>query len=149
MTCYNQTMKILAVIIAIVAAFVIGNYVYTSQVCGVECQVGDMLPTITSISATEFNQQVQADEATLIDIRTAEEYTQGHVVSAVNQDFYQTVAFSSYLDSLDKDASYLIYCRSGNRSGQALEIMRQKGFTHVSDLSGGITAWQSAGYSLE
>jgi len=47
--------------------------------------------------------------------------------------------------SLDKNATYAVYCHSGNRSGAALEQMAAAGFTHLYDLAGGLTAWQAMG----
>ncbi|MFA6601860.1 MAG: rhodanese-like domain-containing protein [Candidatus Paceibacterota bacterium] len=63
----------------------------------------------------------------------------GHVDNAINMDFYSS-NFSAQLDTLDKSQSYLIYCRSGHRSGQALEIMKGLGFANVADLNGGYSA---------
>lgn len=72
------------------------------------------------------------EKVTIIDIRTPEEFEEGHLEGAVNIDFYED-SFVSELDSLDKDDEVLIYCRSGNRSGQASEIMQELGFTNIID----------------
>jgi len=80
----------------------------------------------------------------LIDVRTAEEFASGHLQGATNLDL-RAVDFDSRLASLAKGSTYAVYCHSGNRSGQALERMSAAGFTHVADLSGGITAWTAAG----
>jgi len=53
--------------------------------------------------------------------------------------------FATKIAALDKNATYAVYCRSGNRSGTALEQMAAVGFTHVYDLAGGIGAWQNMG----
>ena len=53
--------------------------------------------------------------------------------------------FATRIAALDKNATYAVYCRSGNRSGTALEQMSAAGFTHVYDLAGGIGAWQNMG----
>lgn len=71
--------------------------------------------------------------AILIDVRTAEEYSSGHVQGAINHDFLSG-DFQAALAGLDKNASYQLYCRSGNRSGQAMELMQQAGFTRVENL---------------
>jgi len=101
------------------------------------------------LTPEQFNTALSTDEYTLIDIRTMDEFNSGHLKNAAQNDYYQTQQFSSYLDSLDKNKKYLIYCRTGHRSGLALGIMQQKGFTNVSDLSGGITAWTSSGLPTE
>jgi phage shock protein E len=54
-------------------------------------------------------------------------------------------ALANQIAALDKNATYAVYCRSGNRSGTALEQMTAAGFTHVYDLAGGIGTWQSMG----
>jgi len=87
----------------------------------------------------------ESGEYKIIDIRTEEEYAVGHLVNASQIDYYKTDVFKNYLDTLDKNAKYLIYCRSGNRSRNAMEIMRNKGFKNVADLAGGITAWTTQG----
>lgn len=83
----------------------------------------------------------------LLDVRTLLEYLTGHIQGAVNLDFY-SASFRDELDSRDKDLAYLIYCRSGNRSGQALIIMEELGFMEVYNLSGGIVQWQEEGFPI-
>ena len=69
----------------------------------------------------------------VIDVRTAEEFTEGHVKGARNLSLLNG-DFEKELANLDKDVAYSVYCRSGNRSGQAVELMRNAGFTNVVDL---------------
>lgn len=133
----------LLVLFFIVGAFLAGNALSKPKECGAACG-----PQIITIKATEFAQALN-QAGTLIDVRTPEEYAQGHLANAVNADFNHQTQFEAYLDTLDKDKPYLIYCRSGNRSGQALKLMEAKGFTHVINLDGGIQSWQAAGYTLE
>jgi len=103
-------------------------------------------PQIRQVSATEFRSSVQSPDVVLLDIRTPEEYAEGHLPGAINLDFYAP-DFASQLASLDKSKSYSLYCRSGSRSGEALHLMRQLEFTDVAELRGGILAWQSQGQS--
>ena len=103
----------------------------------------------THMTPTDFQKAIASGEYELIDIRTAEEYGAGHIAGAKQIDFYQTQEFNSYLDSLDKNKKYLVYCRSGNRSNQALNMMESKGFTNASDLAGGISAWTGANLPIE
>lgn len=102
-----------------------------------------------NLSPEEFNSALKTNEYKLIDIRTAQEYSEGHIKNSTQSDFYNTSEFSSFLDSLDKNSKYLIYCRSSNRSSQALKIMEEKGFKSVSDLKGGIVAWSASSLPLE
>jgi rhodanese-related sulfurtransferase len=71
--------------------------------------------------------------AKVIDVRTATEFAEGHVKGARNLDI-QNGDFEMSLVDLDKEASYSVYCRSGNRSAAAVELMRNAGFTNVVDL---------------
>ncbi|MFC1938238.1 rhodanese-like domain-containing protein [Chloroflexota bacterium] len=73
----------------------------------------------------------------IIDVRTPEEFAEGHVEDAIIIDFYSE-SFRRELDTLDKNKTYLIYCQSGNRSGKALKIMVELGFKEVYNMSGGI-----------
>ena len=66
--------------------------------------------------------------AAVIDVRTPAETSAGHLDGALLYDV-QDPSFLASLETLDKEADYYIYCRSGNRSGQAIQIMKQAGFT--------------------
>lgn len=73
------------------------------------------------------------DETILIDVRTAEEYAAGHLDGALLLDF-NGGELAAALPDLDPGAEYLVYCRSGNRSGQAIALMEQTGFTNLTNL---------------
>ena len=81
----------------------------------------------------------------IIDVRTPDEFEAGHLADAVLIDIYRD-DFAQQLDALDRTTPYLIYCRSGNRSEQARQIMTDLGFTNVTDIAGGYEAWQAAGH---
>jgi len=80
----------------------------------------------------------------IIDVRTPEEVADGYIENAINLDFY-SATFRSELDRLDKNQTYLIYCRSGRRSGNALTIMVELNFREVYNMSGGIIDWEAEG----
>lgn len=84
----------------------------------------------------------------IIDVRTPEEYADGHLSGSTMIDFYEA-DFADRIAGLDRDTPYLIYCRSGNRSGQTRELMEELGFTDVRDLDGGIVAWADADLTIE
>jgi rhodanese-related sulfurtransferase len=90
---------------------------------------------------------LEAPATVLLDIRTPDEFAAGHIAGAANVDFY-AADFNAQLDSLDSGATYVIYCRSGNRTTAALEIFRDLGFTEVHAIAGGIVAWEAAGGAL-
>ena len=80
----------------------------------------------------------------MLDVRTDGEFAEGHLENAVQLDFYRD-DFRDRLAELDPDVPYLLYCRSGNRSGHTLAIMEELGFSDVTDVDGGIVAWADAG----
>ena len=71
----------------------------------------------------------------LIDVRSAEEFAEGAISGARNINL-ENGDFEKALPTLDKEASYSVYCRSGRRSAIAVEMMKQAGFTNVTDLGG-------------
>jgi rhodanese-related sulfurtransferase len=81
----------------------------------------------------------------ILDVRTPAEFDSGHLEGAENVDFYAP-DFLSRLDALPRRVTYLIYCRSGGRSGSAHDEMESLGFATVYNMLGGITAWTDAGY---
>ena len=91
---------------------------------------------------------VQAGEVVVLDVRTPEEFAAGHLAGAINVDFKRD-DFASRLSELDRGRTYLVYCRSGNRSTRALPILDELGFGRVVNLDGGVLAWEKAGCSLE
>ena len=82
-------------------------------------------PVIQRLSVEEFAEALKDPTTILLDIRTPEELKETGVLrdDVVNINFYEK-DFAKNLNKLDKNASYLIYCRSGNRSGKALKMMK-------------------------
>lgn len=88
----------------------------------------------SSSGTTEPVGQVELTPAArLIDVRTPAEFSEGHVQGAVNIDV-SAADFEAQIATLDKETPYNLYCRSGNRSAVAAEIMRNAGFVNVVDL---------------
>ncbi len=109
-------------------------------------QANAQLITVSADEAATL--QEDAPEGTVVlDVRTPEEFAGGHLEGAVMVDFYAP-DFADQLAQLDGNTPYLLYCRSGNRSGQTLTLMRQMGFTDVTEIDGGIVAWQEAGHPV-
>ena len=86
-----------------------------------------------SSSDTSIGQITLVPAGNVIDVRTASEFAEGHVQGARNIDI-QNGDFENALETLDKEATYNVYCRSGRRSAVAVEMMRNAGFTNVVDL---------------
>ena len=96
------------------------------------------------MAASDFSTAMKAPGTIVLDVRTPAEYASGHLAHAQNIDI-EASDFGNQIAALDKNATYAVYCHSGNRSGTALEQMTAAGFTHVYDLAGGIGAWQNMG----
>ncbi|MFC1866088.1 rhodanese-like domain-containing protein [Chloroflexota bacterium] len=98
------------------------------------------------IQANEGN-----DDFVILDVRTDNEFFLGHLEGAVNLDYRappyssgNAVGFTAAVDQLDKDDTYLVYCRSGARGWYAMKIMKALGFTDVHNIEGGYLAWTGA-----
>jgi len=81
----------------------------------------------------------------ILDVRTPEEFASGHIENAINLDFLSET-FREDLDQLDKSKIYLMHCRSGARSVQALPIMEELGFLEVYHMPDGILGWEAEGF---
>ncbi|MFA5962267.1 MAG: rhodanese-like domain-containing protein [Parcubacteria group bacterium] len=94
--------------------------------------------SISAVEAKEIiKQKSHAGDFCILDVRTEKEFLSGAIPGAINLDIYAQ-DFSQKLNALDKNKTYLIYCRSGNRSKSALSLMKQLGFQYVYELDGGI-----------
>ncbi|MES2587900.1 MAG: rhodanese-like domain-containing protein [Bacteroidota bacterium] len=94
------------------------------------------------LSAKEFSEKIKSTEkAQLIDVRTAEEYSEGHLLDSKNYNWNGDI-FDKQSATLDKEKAVFVYCKSGRRSAAAAEHLRSKGFKTVYELEGGITNWR-------
>ncbi len=104
-----------------------------------------ILEDITPVEARDMILARQGDaDFVLLDIRTPEEFAAEHLEGAVEIN-YRAPTFGAELDQLDKGKTYLIYCRTGHRTGMAGTMMRAKGFARVYNMLGGITRWKTEG----
>ena len=87
-----------------------------------------------------FQKKMKEANVVILDIRTPNEFQGGHLANAINIDFYQN-DFVQKISQLDTSKTYLLYCRSGNRTGQAVKLFQQKGIPHVFHLKWGIISW--------
>ena len=99
------------------------------------------------LGVTEFSAKVAEAGVITLDVRTPGEFAEGHVEGARLIDF-QSGNFENEIAALDKNATYAVYCRSGNRSGQAVKTMQDAGFTNVFNMNGGVIDWGNAGFPL-
>ena len=90
----------------------------------------------------EFSKELIKKQIKIIDVRTPKEFNQGHIENAININF-KSSNFIKSISKLNKDTSFLIYCKSGNRSGKAAKIMDSIGFYKIYDLKGGFINWNN------
>jgi rhodanese-related sulfurtransferase len=118
----------------------------------INIQGGDGEQLITTITPEKAYELIQNNSENskfnIIDIRTPSEYAAVHIANAVLIDYYSD-AFEQELDKLDRQETYLVYCRSGNRSGNAMIVFKDLGFIHVYDMGGGISSWERKKYPVE
>ena len=93
-----------------------------------------------NIGVEKFQELMKQDNTILIDVRTPLEINSGKIENALELDFMNR-DFESQLSVLDKDATYLVYCRSGRRSARTCSIMHLMGFNSLYNLSGGYLSW--------
>lgn len=84
----------------------------------------------------------------ILDVRTPAEFREGHLPGAVNMDYFGG-PFETQVQSLPKTAPVLLYCRTGNRSGSAYDIMTKAGIGNILHMNEGITKWQQLGLPQE
>jgi rhodanese-related sulfurtransferase len=99
------------------------------------------------LSVPEFSKKVTDEGIITLDVRTPGEFNEGHIEGAQLIDF-QSGNFENEIASLDKNQTYAVYCRSGNRSGEAVKVMSEAGFTKLYNLDGGVIDWANAGLPL-
>ena len=100
-----------------------------------------------NLSVDEFSAKAAETGVITLDVRTPGEFAEGHIEGARLIDF-QSGNFENEIAALDKNATYAVYCRSGNRSGQAVKVMQEAGFTNVFNMNGGVIDWSNAGLPL-
>lgn len=112
-----------------------------------------LLPVLAACGAKGSYQNVGPEElyralesgALIVGVRTPEEYALGHVPGAVNLPVEEVARWA---DTLPKDKPVYLYCRSGNRSRQAAEYLKRKGYANLYNVEGGVLAIERAGYPL-
>ena len=98
---------------------------------------------MSDIDQNKWRSQLESKEDCLIiDVRTSEEFEELRLPNSINIDFYNPQDFMQELEKLDKNKVYYIYCRTGSRSANTCELMKEIGFAKTYNLLGGITDWE-------
>jgi phage shock protein E len=110
---------------------------------GLACTAQGSAQSKENLSVEEFKEMAAKEKALVIDVRTDGEVTQGGIKDARQIDFYKEGFLDAFKD-IPRNRPILLYCHSGNRSGQALEQLKSMGFTRVAHLQSGIVGWSQA-----
>lgn len=105
--------------------------------------------TNKEVSADQFEKGIQQPDVQLLDVRTAGEYRNGHIKSALQANWNDQNEFADRISALDKQKPVYIYCLSGPRSSTAAEWLRANGFQQVVELNGGFSSWKRNGKPVE
>lgn len=102
---------------------------------------------IKLVTPEEMQTLIEQKDVQLVDVRTKQEYEQGHIDDAQNIDF-NSPTFDEDIVKLDKNKPVLLYCKSGGRSAKCAEKLKAAGFIKIFDLEGGITQWKFNGFDI-
>lgn len=101
----------------------------------------------TNISAEELAETLSKETIQLIDVRTPQEFSQGHIETSVNIDFLSE-NFNKNIEVLDKTKPVYVYCKSGRRSAKSTEAFKSAGFNKIYNLYGGFLNWNGKKYKI-
>ena len=137
---YMKTICWMAGLAAVACAFL-----FRPSVLGAQGATGEY-PNLSPAEARELLGKRSGDPGfVLLDVRTQKEFDAERIAGAVIVD-YNSPSFRDKIATLDRSKSYLVYCRTGNRTNGAVKVMRELGFPNVSVFPGGITKWKEAGF---
>jgi phage shock protein E len=101
------------------------------------------------VNSKDVKTMLQKDNKLIVlDVRTADEFKEGHIKGAINIDIRQPDALSR-IDKLDRNGKYIVHCRTNHRSQTAVDHMVQKNFKTIYQMMDGITGWNENGLPLE
>lgn len=107
---------------------------------------GDVPVGYIDVNASQAKEMIDSGEFFLLDVRTQEEYDEGHINGSI---LIPVEVIGSRLDELPEDMKILVYCRTGIRSAQASQVLVDNGFEQVYNMKGGINEWMNSGYEVE
>jgi len=95
------------------------------------------------IPVSDFKQKIEASTVQLLDVRTPKEYDGGHIMEAVNVNYFDSTFVKMVQAKFNPDEALYLYCRSGKRSAKSSKLLQEAGFKKVYDLKGGYLAWSA------
>ena len=130
-------------ILAIVAIIAIACATRRSK----DTSTGGAMPSFSNVDVDEFQTFIAAADVQLLDVRTPDEYDEGHIAGAVLVDVNESDFEEKAVAVLEASRPVAVYCRSGRRSARAASLLAARGYK-VTNLQGGVLAWQDAGKAL-
>ncbi len=95
----------------------------------------------TEVNSKEVSSMLQKDSKLIVlDVRTPDEFKEGHIKGALNIDIHESDAFNK-IDKLKRNATYIVYCRTNHRSGMAVDHMMKSGFRNIYQMMDGFPGW--------
>ena len=100
-----------------------------------------------TIDINSFEKKLDSN-VQVLDVRSPQEYSEGYIPGAININV-NSADFTERIQSLNQEKPVYIYCRTGNRSRRAAEILKKEGFKEPIVIEGGFTDWKNAGNEVE
>ena len=113
------------------------------SISGFSCKETIVQNQVSVVTPKQANKVLQDKTIQIIDVRTPQEFAEGHIKNAKNIDFMASSSFTTNINTLDKEKPILVYCRSGKRSNESVKTLLKVGFTKIYDLEGGILNWKT------
>jgi phage shock protein E len=127
----------------------INNFIFVVLLSLISCAQTSPANTQNHLTAAETRSLLKSNkEVVILDVRTPDEFKQGHIKGARNINFYDD-NFEQQISRLDTSKTYLMYCASGNRSGKATNLMTGKNFNNVYNSKAGFADLKSEGLPTE
>ncbi len=142
---------IISLFFVIVSVSMVGCSLTNSQTTSASSTTITTTPNVPTITASNayilVTQNLNNPTFIVIDVRTAGEFSSGHIVGAINID-YESPQFTAEVGQLDKDKIYLVYCATEIVARRPIQIMISQGFKNIQNIEDGITAWIQDGYPV-
>ena len=119
-------------------------FLFTSLLGALTCACG---APVTNLEVADFDAKAADPAVFLVDVRTPEEYAEGHLRGAANVDWNAPDFLEQVEAACPKDTPVAVYCRTGRRSAEAAKKLSKAGYA-VCNLVGGIEGWQAAGKAV-
>lgn len=104
---------------------------------------------VKHIKSKEAAALIAKGDILILDVRTPDEFSEGHIEGAQNIDFLDDAQFKAQVAKLDKSKSYLVHCQAGGRSTKSLEPLKALGFEHLIHLDDGFGGWKDANLPIK